>query len=51
MPKGRDYLIFGDLVGKLAALRIECTRCPRRGRYSVALLRSRPQRNEMAFRP
>jgi len=32
---GRDYLAFGDIEGKLDMLRIECTRCPRAGRYSV----------------
>jgi hypothetical protein len=34
----RTYLTFGDLAGKLDVLRIECTRCPRKGRYSVARL-------------
>jgi hypothetical protein len=34
----RDYLTFGDIEGKLEMLRIECTRCPRKGRYSVAKL-------------
>jgi hypothetical protein len=36
MPKGRDYLVFGDYAGKLDVLRVECTKCPRRGRHSVA---------------
>ena len=34
----RDYLTFGDIDGKLEMLRVECTRCPRRGRCSVAKL-------------
>jgi hypothetical protein len=34
----RDYLIFADMEGKLDVLRIECTRCERKGRYSVAKL-------------
>jgi hypothetical protein len=34
----RDYLAFGDIEGKLDMLRVECTRCPRTGRYSVAKL-------------
>lgn len=34
----RDYLIFGDIEGKLDVLRVECTRCERKGRYSVATL-------------
>jgi len=32
----RGYLIFGDIEGKLDVLRVECTRCERKGRYSVA---------------
>ena len=31
----RTYLIFGDIEGKLDVLRVECTKCPRKGRYSV----------------
>ena len=34
----RTYLVFGDIEGKLEVLRVECTRCPRKGRYSVAKL-------------
>jgi hypothetical protein len=34
----RAYLTFGDIAGKLHMLRIECTRCARRGQYSVAKL-------------
>jgi hypothetical protein len=34
----RDYLAFGDIEAKLDMLRVECTRCPRVGRYSVAKL-------------
>ena len=34
----RTYLIFGDIEGKLDVLRVECTKCPRKGRYSVAKL-------------
>jgi hypothetical protein len=30
----RTYLVFGDIQGKLAVLRVECTRCQRKGRYS-----------------
>ena len=33
MPRG--FLTFGDIVGKLDVLRVECTR---KGRYSVAKL-------------
>jgi hypothetical protein len=32
------YLTFGDIAGKLHILRVECTLCPRKGRYSVAKL-------------
>jgi hypothetical protein len=35
---GRGYLAFADIEGKLDMLRVECTRCPRAGRYSVAKL-------------
>jgi hypothetical protein len=34
----RDHLVFGDIEGKLDVLRVECTRCDRKGRYSVANL-------------
>ena len=34
----RDFLVFGDIQGRLTMLRVECTRCDRKGRYSVAKL-------------
>jgi hypothetical protein len=34
----RTNLIFGDIGGKFDVLRVECTRCDRKGRYSVAKL-------------
>ena len=34
----RTFLTFGDIAGKLHILRIECTRCQRKGRYTVAKL-------------
>jgi len=34
----RTYLTFGDIEGKLDVLRVECTRCQRKGRYIVAKL-------------
>ena len=34
MP-ARSYLIFGDIEGKLDVLCVECTKCARKGRYSV----------------
>ena len=34
----RSYLVFGDIEGKLNMLRVECTRCPRKGRYNVRRL-------------
>ena len=34
----RTYLVFGDIEGKLDVLRVECTKCERKGRYSVARL-------------
>jgi len=32
----RTFLIFADIEGKLDVLRVECTKCARKGRYSVA---------------
>jgi hypothetical protein len=29
------YLVFGDIEGKLGGLRVECTKCDRKGRYHV----------------
>jgi hypothetical protein len=37
MPR-RAYLIFGDIENKLDLLRVECTKCARKGRYSVRRL-------------
>jgi hypothetical protein len=34
----RTDLTCGDIEGKLETLRVECTKCPRKGRYSVAKL-------------
>ena len=34
----RTYLVFGDIEGKFDVLRIECTKCDRKGRYSVPKL-------------
>ena len=34
----RTYLVFGDIEGKLDVLRVECTKCARKGRYSVSRL-------------
>jgi hypothetical protein len=31
----RAYLIFGDIEGKLGVLRVEGTKCSRKGRYHV----------------
>ena len=31
----RTYLIFGDIEGKLDVLRVECTKCDRKGLYLV----------------
>jgi hypothetical protein len=38
MPR-RSYLIFGDIEGKLDTLRVECTKCARKGRYNVSVIR------------
>jgi hypothetical protein len=34
----RSNLVFGDIEGKLEVLRVECTKCEREGRYSMAKL-------------
>jgi hypothetical protein len=34
----RTYLTFSDIDGKLEVLRVECTRCGRKGRYHVRKL-------------
>jgi hypothetical protein len=31
----RTFLIFGDIDGTLDVLRVECTKCARKGRYQV----------------
>jgi hypothetical protein len=31
----RNYLVFGDIEGKLDVLRVVCTKCSRRGMYYV----------------
>jgi hypothetical protein len=37
MPQ-RTYLVFADIERKLDTLCVECTKCPRKGRYSVRKL-------------
>jgi hypothetical protein len=37
MPRD-GAIIFGDLIGKLGALRIECAKCGRSGKYRLAVL-------------
>jgi hypothetical protein len=32
------HLVLGDIEGKLDMLRVECSRCERKGRYSVRKL-------------
>ena len=34
----RNYLVFGDIQGKLNVLTVECTKCIRKGRYHVQRL-------------
>jgi hypothetical protein len=47
----RTYLVFGDIEGKLRVLRVECSRCGRKGRYDVGKLikkiRTQRQHDEM----
>jgi hypothetical protein len=42
-------IIFGDLIGKLDMLRIECPKCGRSGRYRLADLIIRYGRDEKLF--
>ena len=51
MPQ-RTYLIFGDIEGKLDTLRVECTKCARKGRYSVRRLIEKygPKANMMKWK-
>jgi hypothetical protein len=41
----QTYLIFGDIEGKLDLLRVECTKCDRKGRYHVHKLIEKYGRN------
>jgi len=45
MPRD-GAIIFGDLIGKLDLLRVECPKCGRSGRYRLAdlLMRYWPER-------
>jgi hypothetical protein len=48
----RTYLVFGDIEGKLDALRVECARCQRKGRYARAPHNSSHDRvRSESFRP
>jgi hypothetical protein len=49
MPRD-SAIIFGDLIGKLDLLRIECPKCGRSSRYRLADLLTRYGRNEKVFR-
>jgi len=48
MPRD-GAIIFGDLIGKLDLLRIECPKCGRSGQYRLADLISRYGRDEKLF--
>ncbi len=48
MPRD-GAIIFGDLVGKLGVLRIECVKCGRAGQYPLAHLVARYGRDEKLF--
>ena len=48
MPRD-GAIIFGDLIGKLDMLRIECAKSGRSGRYRLADLLMRYGRNEKVF--
>ena len=42
-------IIFGDLIGKLDVLRVECPKCGGAGRYRLADLITRYGRDEKLF--
>jgi hypothetical protein len=44
-----DAIMFGDLIGKLDMLRVECPKCGRSGRYRLADLMMRYGRSEKLF--
>jgi hypothetical protein len=48
MPRD-GAIIFGDLIGKLDMLRIECAKCGRSGRYRLADLIMRYGRDAKIF--
>ena len=48
MPRD-GAIIFGDLIGKLDMLRIECPKCGRSARYRLADLIMRYGRDEKVF--
>ena len=42
-------IIFGQLIGKLDVLRIECAKCGQSGQYKLAVLIAKYGRNEKLF--
>jgi hypothetical protein len=48
MPRDRA-IIFGDLIGKLDMLRVDCPKCGRSGRYRLADLIMRYGRDAKIF--
>jgi hypothetical protein len=46
----RDYLVFGDSEGKLDVLRVECTKCCRRGVYYVLIEKHGRKGNMMKWK-
>jgi hypothetical protein len=48
MPRD-GAIVFGDLIGKLDVLRVECAKCGGSGRYRLADLITRYGRDEKLF--
>ena len=48
MPR-EDAIIFGDLIGQLDTLRVECAKCGRSSQYRLADLLMRYGRNAKLF--
>ena len=49
MDNPNNAITFGDLVGKLGAVRIECAKCGRSGQYRLALLIAKYGRGKKLF--
>ena len=49
MDNPHKAITYGDLVGKLGAVRIECVKCGRSGQYRLAVLIAKYGRGKKLF--